>query len=158
MARKSAISAAGLLLVIAALAPASALAKHPGQVQHLKGRAKGISCNTAGNFTNESTGVGTMLGRFTRTASGSGVLNGTTFEGSGSFTVTAANGDMLSGTFTVVSIGDTATIEASITGGTGRFEGVTGAVTEVLHETVISEEGETICASDRGTFSGHLAF
>jgi hypothetical protein len=158
MAKKSAIAVAGLLLAVAALVPASASAKHEGQVQHVKGRTSGLACNTAGSFTVNSTGRGTMLGRFTRTASGSGTLNGTTFEGSGTFTVVAANGDMLTGTFTSSSSEGTATVEATITGGTGRFEGVTGEVTETLHETTISEEGETICGTAVGRFSGTITF
>jgi hypothetical protein len=80
----------------------------------------------------EATGTATYLGRFTLRAPH--VVNQTTLTATGTYLITAANGDTitadLAGTATmveppnVISISETATV----TGGTGRFAGATGSI------------------------------
>jgi hypothetical protein len=80
----------------------------------------------------EATGTATYLGRFTLRAPH--VVNQATLTATGTYLITAANGDTitadLAGTATmveppnVISISETATV----TGGTGRFAGATGSI------------------------------
>ncbi|HUQ80686.1 MAG TPA: hypothetical protein VM076_06105 [Gemmatimonadaceae bacterium] len=76
------------------------------------------------------TGVASHLGRFTLVAPHR--VNTNTGGAAGTFTITAANGDMLTGDFTGASTpielpNVFAVVEtAHITGGTGRFVGATG--------------------------------
>jgi hypothetical protein len=78
-------------------------------------------------------GVASHLGRFTATLHG--VVNLATGAGEGTFVLTAANGDQISGEFvgqaTPTANPDLASIEerATITGGTGRFAGASGEFT-----------------------------
>ena len=79
----------------------------------------------------EGEGTASHLGRFTVVADFT--LNVTTFTATGRVTLTAANGDVLTGTSTgraVVGGGIAAVTETvTITGGTGRFAGATGTLT-----------------------------
>lgn len=80
----------------------------------------------------DATGTATYLGRFTLEAPH--VVNQATLTAVGTYLITAANGDTitanLAGTATmveppfVIAITETATV----TGGTGRFEGATGSI------------------------------
>jgi len=80
----------------------------------------------------EATGTATYLGRFTLVAPH--VVNQATLTGVGTYLLTAANGDTitadLAGLATmveppnVISISETATV----TGGTGRFDGASGSI------------------------------
>jgi hypothetical protein len=92
----------------------------PRSVRHLEGR-----------------GTASHLGRFTLVADFT--LNLATAAASGSVTLTAANGDVLTGTSTgraVVGGGIAAVTETvAVTGGTGRFAGATGTLT-VLRRVV----------------------
>jgi hypothetical protein len=103
----------------------------------------------------EATGTATYLGRFTLEAPH--VVNQATLTAVGTYRITAANGDTitadLAGTATmvnppfVVAITETATI----TGGTGRFEGATGSI---LVERVFNRAtGVTT-----GTLNGWISF
>jgi hypothetical protein len=127
--------ACGLLVVLAALAlPVQALAAK--QVP-LKGHDRGSF-----TLTPEGCGVGvfavvvddagnaTHLGAYAYHSNE--CFNGATGEFSGTFTITAANGDTISGTYAgvvVAVVGDLAFYEQAnvITGGTGRFAGASGA-------------------------------
>jgi hypothetical protein len=74
-------------------------------------------------------GYATQLGRFTVEDGGTIDLFGTGWF-SGSYTLTAANGDTMSGTFAGGLTGpDTFHTSGPIVGGTGRFAGATGEVT-----------------------------
>ena len=80
----------------------------------------------------EATGTATYLGRFSLDAPH--VVNQATLTGVGTYTLTAANGDTVTASLAgtarmveppnVIAITETATI----TGGTGRFEGATGSI------------------------------
>jgi hypothetical protein len=78
----------------------------------------------------EATGTATLLGRFT--VRFPHTVNFATATGEGTYTFTAANGDMLTAHFTgAAQLGVIVTIveEAEITGGTGRFAGASGSFT-----------------------------
>lgn len=78
----------------------------------------------------QATGNATHLGRFT--VEFPHTVNFATARGEGTFTFTAANGDMLTADFTgAAQAGPITSIveEAVITGGTGRFAGATGSFT-----------------------------
>jgi hypothetical protein len=107
------------------------------------------------HFTTESTGNATHLGKTSVVSEGTlilffedcflldGLTPGFVFRTSGTFTVTAANGDHLFGTFenegctnpdpATAAIGTTIEGSQTITGGTGRFEGATGSTTTFGH-------------------------
>jgi hypothetical protein len=77
-----------------------------------------------------TTGTGTYLGRYTYASQECADLGAATFAGT--FTITAANGDTLSGTyagtFTVDAAGTIHYEQTNtITGGTGRFAGASGS-------------------------------
>lgn len=107
------------------------------------------------HFTTESTGTTTHLGKTSVSSEGTillffeecFLLDGTTagivFRSSGTFTVTAANGDQLVGTYenegctnpdpATAAIGTAIEGSQTIIGGTGRFEGATGSTTTFGH-------------------------
>ena len=108
----------------------------PSAVQHavpFKGSLEGSQTLTPlqpplGFVNGSATGNGTHLGLFTVTFPHT--VNFATRSGTGTYTFTAANGDTLTADFSgqasggpVVSIVENATV----TGGTGRFEGATGS-------------------------------
>lgn len=77
-----------------------------------------------------ATGEGTQLGRFD--VAFPHTVNFATATGVGTYTFTAANGDVLTATFTgQAQVGPVTSIveQATITGGTGRFAGATGSFT-----------------------------
>ena len=107
------------------------------------------------HFDTQSTGTATHLGKTSVVSDGTiklffeecflldGVTPGLVFRSSGSFTVTAANGAQLSGTFenegctnpdpATEAIGTAIEGSQTITGGTGRFEDATGSTTTSGH-------------------------
>ena len=80
-----------------------------------------------------ATGNATDLGRFRATFDENIIVGEESAAGTGSFTLTAANGDTVFGTLTALGtfVPDGAAIveEATVTGGTGRFAGATGSFT-----------------------------
>lgn len=155
---------AGLALAVAALMPTSALAKAGRTDLPLMGSSSGVSCTNVqtGAFTNDSTGVATLVGRFTRHAEGSGAFTGpNTFAGTGTFTGAAANGDEFAGTFTVVGILSpvhTDTLVATFTGGSGRFADLSGTAIETFQLSPLSFDGTTSCSTTEGTFTGQISY
>jgi hypothetical protein len=125
----------GLLLVVATALALPVQAAASAQVP-LKGSDSGSFTLTAdgcgaGVFavTVDDTGQATQLGAYAYHSNE--CFNPATGEFSGSFTMTAANGDTITGTYegTVVSVvGDLGYYEQdnAIAGGTGRFAGATG--------------------------------
>jgi hypothetical protein len=96
-------------------------------------------------------GTASHLGRYTLVADFT--VNLSTAAGSGRFTLTAANGDMLTGTETgqaEVAAGIAQVTEtATITGGTGRFAGATGTLT--IRRRVVQATG-----ASSGTVEGTI--
>lgn len=78
----------------------------------------------------QAQGNGTHIGRFTKITDDT--FNFSTGEVTGSFTMTTANGDLLRGSYHGFVVPNSATtftwsLDATIDGGTGRFEDATGA-------------------------------
>lgn len=101
----------------------------------------------------DGTGVATQLGRFTLDVPH--IVNQATRIATGTYEFTAANGDTLTASFsgqaTLVAPGVLTVAEtATITGGTGRFDGATGSFTSERTFTVAT--GQTT-----GTFHGWIS-
>ena len=104
-----------------------------------------------------ATGVASHLGRFTATTAD--VVNTTTETSTGTFALTAANGDQLFATtaggqdqFIPPNISHV-TLVATIAGGTGRFAGATGTFAIRLISVV---DFATATSSGSGSFEGHV--
>ncbi|MES2525219.1 MAG: hypothetical protein V4617_21185 [Gemmatimonadota bacterium] len=133
------ISAAEASLARSADASVNANANANQKTKHIKGTVEAVEVGTPvpGNpillRRLEGTGTATHLGRFTIV--GELRLNLATASGTGTGIYTAANGDMLMVSVTgqaVIAAGiATVTETATVTGGTGRFEGATGTLTVI---------------------------
>ncbi|HEY6654244.1 MAG TPA: hypothetical protein VI028_08970 [Solirubrobacterales bacterium] len=139
MPKHRAIITASLVLALAALVPASALAKAGGTDRPVKGTTLGeiTAAVPALDITTDVSGVMTHLGKYTSHFEGTAEIVGGRTLGEGTFTTVAANGDELTGTFTLngaLPTGQvhTATVVLTITGGTGRFADASGTVTVPL--------------------------
>ena len=113
-----------------------------------------VSANLTGNATH--------LGRFTLALPHDVNLAATPPAAIGTFVFIAANGDMVSGTFTgavasvappVVHVTETATI----TGGTGRFAGATGSFTITRSLVLGSPDPATDLGTTSGSFDGSIS-
>ena len=143
MSQRRAIVFASLALIIAALAPASALAKAGGTDRPVKGTAVGaVTATLAPGLPTEVDASGrlTHLGRYTaHFEGGAEIIGGTTF-GQGTFTDVAANGDQLTGTATFSGPAPSGAVHAvtttfTITGGTGRFADASGTMIAAFQAT-----------------------
>ena len=139
MPKHRAITVAGLALALAALVPASALAKAGGTDRPVTGTALGdiTAAVPALDITTDASGVMSHLGKYTAHFEGSAEIVGGSTLGEGTFTTVAANGDELTGSFTLngaVPSGQvhTATVVLTVTGGTGRFADASGTITVPL--------------------------
>lgn len=109
-------------------------------------------------ITATGTGVANHLGRFTSIGVNSGTLGQPTSSGTWDFV--AANGDMLTSTVesTAEPLGPASvfvTTAGTITGGTGRFAGATGAYTMTF--TDVHDEATATGTFD-GAFDGFINF
>jgi hypothetical protein len=141
MARK-AMLLTGLVLALAALSPASALAKAGGTDRPVKGTVIGEVTVPIPSLqlTTDASGVMTHLGKYTAHFEGSAEIVGGRTLGAGTFVVVAADGDELTGTFTLngaVPTGEPHSLMAvlTVTGGTGRFADASGTITAPLVAT-----------------------
>jgi hypothetical protein len=146
---------AALVLAIAALTPASALAKKGGngQTWNVKATVSGttlINVPSEGQFTSYVTGHASPGGNYTRAAVGS------LSTGHGKFVVTYAKGDQLTGEFQVTTAPgvNPQVVDIEIQGGNGRFEGACGWATETDYLTEISPE----IISREGTVVGEVGY
>jgi hypothetical protein len=145
MPKHKGLMVCGLVLALAALAPASALAKAGGTDRPVKGTTSGTVTGTLTSplgITIDLTGRVTHLGKYSVHIDAVGVISGGEVVGDGTFTVVAANGDQLTGTttFTAPLPGGnvhTTTAFLTITGGTGRFADASGTMTSQNLETPI---------------------
>jgi hypothetical protein len=110
-------------------------------------------------ITGTQTGTATHLGRFTATSEAR--VNTTNNTGTGTFNFTAANGDQLwtategaENEFVPPNVSKV-TLQARITGGTGRFVGATGTFTINFTDTI---DHATSSATEVGSFDGRLNF
>jgi hypothetical protein len=132
----------GLLLALVALTPASALAKAGGTDRPVKASVVGDVTVPIPSLllTTDASGVMTHLGKYTAHFEGTAEIVGGRTLGEGTFTVVAANGDELTGTFTLngaLPSGEphSLTVVLTVTGGTGRFADASGTITAPLVAT-----------------------
>ena len=145
MPKRKGLILCGLVLALAALSPASALAKAGGTDRPMKGTASGtvtVTLTSPLGITIDLTGKATHLGKYSVHIDAVGVISGGEVVVDGTFTVVAANGDQLTGTATFTAplpSGNihTATAFLTITGGTGRFADASGTITSQNLETPI---------------------
>jgi hypothetical protein len=144
------IMVAGLVLAIAALCASSALAKAGGTDRPVKGKSSGISifCPATGELSENNSGVMAHLGKFTGHEEGTVAFTVfPAFEGSGTFGLVAANGDQVTGTWTVTGeatfnpFGHTATIVLTVLDGSGRFADASGTIT-------VQQDGTNLFSAD----------
>ena len=136
------ISDIGIVAATIAVSAATVLPAHAAdteKVTHITARDHGTFVTSPRVpplvFTeDEGTGTATHLGRYT--LDGSEVINLATLEVTdGSFTITAANGDTILGTYEGTAAGTsdplviTYHVTGPVTGGTGRFQGAHGELT-----------------------------
>ena len=86
------------------------------------------------------------------------IVDFATSTSTGTFTFTATNGDELSGTFVGVGVNVEPNVArltevATITGGTGRFQGATGTFTMVRFDTIDFATGHS---TGSGSIVGHI--
>jgi hypothetical protein len=162
---------AALALAVAVLLPGSALAAAGGSDLPFKGSISGTSTHNLSTWQMHavSTGEVTHLGL---TAVDQTVTlqptNPTTFSWSGTWTLTAANGDQIAGNAagTCTRPSPTATevtcvIDYASSGGTGRFEDASAAFTMTMHSVRVAfDPGPPIISygEHEGTLSGHLSW
>jgi hypothetical protein len=132
----------GLVLALAALAPASAPAKAGGTDRPVKGTVAGDVTVPVPSLqlTTDVSGVMTHLGNYTGHFEGSAEIVGGRTLGEGTFTVVAANGDDLTGTFTLngalpSGASHSLTVVITVAGGSGRFADASGTITAPLVAT-----------------------
>ena len=164
MKTRTAIAALGLALAL--LSPASAAADARCVKRSLTGSISGTLTLTpaTGSFTGDATGMASHLGRFTASQQGA-VAPGPDghYAGRSTWTITAANGDTLTGTATLDVEGPpagehTTTMKSTITGGTGRFDDAKGTFTIIAHVTPISFDGVTAINRAEGTITGRISY
>jgi hypothetical protein len=167
MTIRKAIALAGLVLAVAILNPASALANPVSTDCPIRASGSGtVTLNVlTGSYTGDATQVSTCIGKSTVHLDGTGAFTGPdTFVGSGPITLTAANGDELTGTQTLTATGftpgtaHTTTVVATITGGTGQFADASGTVTSTAQVTGGSFDGVTVISSVEYTATGQISY
>lgn len=160
----TAVAAVGL--AIALLSPASASANTRCDKRSLTGTISGTLTLTpaTGSFTGDAAGLATHLGRFTASQQGAvAPAPDGHYAGRSTWSITAANGDTLTGTATLDVEGPpvgvhTTTMKSTVTGGTGRFDDAKGSFTIVAHVTPISFDGVTAVNRAEGTITGRISY
>jgi hypothetical protein len=136
----------------------TAASSHVAQEVTFKGRLAGTQSVTPlappfASVNGSATGNATLVGLFT--VEFPHTVNFVTRVGEGTYTFTAANGDMLNGDFTGQAEGVPPLISivehVTVTGGTGRFAGATGTFT--VQRRFDQASGET-----EGSFEGTISF
>jgi hypothetical protein len=166
MFKRKLMMLAGLVLAVAVLSPASASANAGGTDRPMKGTISAtVSLNVlTGAMTADGGGVATHLGEFTTSLEGTVTITPTGVLGSGTQTTMAANGDELTGTYTLSTPGapgvaHTTTIVTTVTGGTGRFSDASGTLTSVSELSPISFSGGVLVNSAVGTITtGQISY
>jgi hypothetical protein len=154
--------ALALLLAFATLMSASAPAS-AGEATSVPVQGSGsgtIRFNTStGDFTGEESGVSSHLGKYSLHLQGHGArATDGSVTGNGSVTIVAANGDELTGTFTLQGDGETQRVAVSITGGTGRFAEAQGTLTVVCRSKSAQQEGDTLVLRHDCTMTGRISY
>jgi hypothetical protein len=159
---------AALVLAFGALAPGSALAKAGGSDLPLKGSLSGTSVHdyATGHLEAVSTGNLTHLGLTTLAQDAQIVIvPGTppTLSWTGTWTLTAANGDQLWGTAVGIGTPTDAThirlvLDYTLTGGTGRFQHASATFTAVVYHHQVSLVNAVSYGEHEATLDGQLSW
>jgi hypothetical protein len=188
MTTRKAIALTGLVLALAILSPASALAAAGGTARPMEGTISAtVELNReTGRLTAKTTGFIDHVGRNTGTLAGhiSSVevvdplldpplvrLGAEGLRPAEGWTITAANGDKLYGDFHMstddfqLGAPHTDTMEMTITGGSGRFEGADGTLNADVHvghgtfvDTDDDEDKETMVSKAESTLKGQISY
>lgn len=174
MSFRKAITLTGLALAVAALSPASSPAAAGGADRLVKGSVSGIDSIDVSRLPIDRTlaieadvsGVLSHLGKTTAHFEGDGALTPQgTVAASGDSTVVAANGDRLTGTFTLEGPGPSnpprvheVTLEIRITGGTGRFEDASGVLRSTQQVTPLAFDGPILHQASEGPVNGRISY
>jgi len=153
--------ALAVVLALATLNAASAPASARGTAVPIKGAGTGaISFHPAtGAFTGEESGVSSHLGKYTLHLQGVGARAADgNVTGSGTVTIVAANGDQLTGTFTLTGDGETQRVDVTITGGTGRFAHASGTLTVICVSGPPRQEGQMLVLEHECTLKGEISY
>lgn len=156
-----------LALAVAALSPASALAKAGGPERPVKGTGAGlVTINVqTGAVSADASGVASHLGEYTThidsrivrlNPDGTVVLQGTQ-------TIVADNGDQLTGPVTITGPAPTTSVHPvtavmTVTGGTGRFGDADGTLTIDAIATPFSFDGVTLLEGIDYSVAGELNY
>ncbi len=166
MSIRKVMTLAALALAVAALAPASALAKSGGTDRPVKGSGSGTVSIYLPTFaiTGDLTGAATHLGEYTAHVEATGTLTpeGTVLA-TGTQTTVADNGDQLTGPVTITGPAPSTTVHQTtavmtVTGGTGRFAGASGTLTTTSEATPFSFDGVTLLESLETTTTGDISY
>jgi VCBS repeat-containing protein len=153
--------ALAVLVALMALSTVSAPASAKAKSVSVKGAGIGtIRMDTAtGDFTGTETGTISHLGKYRLALQGHATQSPDgSFTGSGTVTITAANGDRLMGTFTLTGRDGTQRVVVTITGGTGRFKHATGTLTVICVGDPPHQEGQTLVLPHHCTVKGELRY
>jgi hypothetical protein len=167
MSIRKTITLASLVLAVAALSPASTLAKAGGTGRPVKGKFSGtvtLKLLPGLPLTSDATGVASHVGKFSTHLKGNAAFTPDGIVGSGIQKIVAANGDQLTGTFTLESKGldptvaHETTVITTVTGGTGRFSDANGTLTAISSVSPISLVGVTLVNSSEGPITGQVSY
>lgn len=154
--------ALAVLLALGTLMSASAPASAGvGMSVPVQGNGSGtIRFNTStGDFAGEESGVSSHLGKYNLRLQGHGERDADgSVTGSGTVTIAAANGDTLTGTFTLQGDGQTQRVLVSITDGTGRFADARGTLTVVCRTKSAQADGDTLVLRHDCTMQGRISY
>ena len=158
------------ILATIAIAPATALGAANGTDLPVMGTIAGVAstdiATTPAVGTTQLSGQISQLGEVTATSDflftplgGPPVIP---FDLTGTATLVAANGDQLFGTYTGTGVnnagGSTGSNLVTITGGTGRFTGATGTVTETYTADTTSLVGAILSGPITLTLQGRISY
>lgn len=157
---------AGLALAIGVLLPGTALSAAGGSNLPLKGSFSGTSTYNPATHTAHIllTGTATHFGLMTFEQDAQVVPTGpSTFSFTGTWTLTAANGDQLFGTAAGTGTRTDPThvtyvVDRTSTGGTGRFADATATFTTVTYSARLAPEGGMMRNALEGTLDGQLSW
>jgi hypothetical protein len=127
----------------------------------IKGSGTGtINIDTAtGALTGEESGVSSHLGKYTLDLQGVSTQSPDgTVNSSGTVTIVTANGDQLTGTFTLTGREPTLTAVVTITGGTGRFTNATGTLTVICVPSGTSQGEPVLVIKHDCTTDGEISY
>ncbi len=161
--RKIRAFALAVALALAAFYLASAPVSAADTAVHIKGKASasGRVDPAAAGVTEEGSGTLSHLGNFSYRLVGTGTVNNDgTYSAAGHITIVSANGDQLSGPYTVTGTAtdtaNTATAVMTITGGTGRFANASGTLTLISKGPPLSPDGQFFVFDVANTWDGQI--